>query len=262
MDIGTIGGLLFAIACILGGQALEGGHAGSLMQATAAIIVLGGTLGAVAVSFPMPDLIRGVKMGKNAFTQKKSDIGDLIKTVVDLAGIARREGVLALEQRMAEIKDPFLKRAVGFLVDGVDAAVARDALETEIATEYEEGVAGAKVFEAAGGYSPTVGIIGAVLGLIHVMENLSDPSKLGGGIATAFVATVYGVGIANLMFLPMANKLKRKLVVERERKTLIAEGVLSIQAGLNPRVLEEKLAAYAGAHAPPKSADAGAAEKG
>jgi chemotaxis protein MotA len=256
MDIGSIGGILFAIACILGGQALEGGHAGSLVQATAAIIVIGGTIGAVAVSYPLSDLIRGAKMGKMAFTQKKSDIPDLIKQVVDLAGIARREGVLALEQRMAELKDPFLKRAVGFLVDGVDAAVARDALETQIGHEFEEGVIGAKVFEAGGGYSPTVGIIGAVLGLIHVMENLSDPSKLGGGIATAFVATVYGVGVANLIFLPIANKLKRKLTIERERKTLIAEGVLSIQAGLNPRVLEEKLAAYAGGHAPPKSAEA------
>ena len=261
MDIGTIGGILFAIACILGGQALEGGHAGSLVQATAAIIVLGGTIGAVMVSFPMPDFLRGLKMGKMAFQQKKSDIGSLITQVVELAGIARREGVLALEQRMAEIKDPFLKRAVGFLVDGVDAAVARDALETEIHAEWEEGVVGAKVFEAAGGYSPTVGIIGAVLGLIHVMENLSDPSKLGGGIATAFVATVYGVAVANLIFLPMANKLKRKLNVEKERKTLIAEGVLSIQAGLNPRVLEEKLAAYAGGHAPPKAAEGAAAEK-
>ena len=262
MDIGTIGGIVFAIACILGGQALEGGHAGSLVQATAAIIVLGGTMGAVAVSFPVSDLKRGMVLAKMAFKQKKSDIGDLIKQVVELAGIARREGVLALEQRMAEIKDPFLKRAVGFLVDGVDAAVARDALETEIGAEYDENVVGAKVFEAAGGYSPTVGIIGAVLGLIHVMENLSDPSKLGGGIATAFVATVYGVAVANLIFLPMANKIKRKLHVEKERKTLIAEGVLSIQAGLNPRVLEEKLAAYAGGHAPPKSADAGgAAEK-
>jgi chemotaxis protein MotA len=257
MDIGTIGGILFALACILGGQALEGGHAGSLVQATAAIIVLGGTMGAVAVSFPMADLKRGIGLGKLAFSQRKSDVGDLIKQVVELAGIARREGVLALEQRMAEIKDPFLKRAVGFLVDGVDAAVARDALETEIGTAFDEGTAGAKVFEAAGGYSPTVGIIGAVLGLIHVMENLSDPSKLGGGIATAFVATVYGVGVANLMFLPMANKIKRKLHVERERKTLIAEGVLSIQAGLNPRVLEEKLAAYAGHEAPPKSAEGG-----
>ncbi|HVR61759.1 MAG TPA: flagellar motor protein [Polyangia bacterium] len=248
MDITSIGGIVFAIACILGGQALEGGHAGSLAQATAAIIVVGGTIGAVAVAFPLPDFLRGLKMGKDAFTNKKSDIPELIKQIVDLAGVARREGVLALEQRLAEIKDPFLKRAVGFLVDGVDAAVARDSLEAQVHAEFEEGNVGAKVYESAGGFAPTVGILGAVLGLIHVMENLSDPSKLGGGIATAFVATVYGVGAANLLFLPLANKLKRKLVLERERKTIIAEGVLSIQAGLNPRVLEEKLAAYAGGH--------------
>src|SRR3569623_251269 len=167
MDITTIGGIVFAIACILGGQAIEGGHAGSLVQATAAIIVIGGTIGACAVAFPMPDFLKGAKMG-----------------------------------------------------------------------------------ESAGGFAPTGGILGAVLGLIHVMENLSDPSKLGGGIATAFVATVYGVGAANLFFLPIANKLKRKIGVEKERKTLIAEGVLSIQAGLNPRVLEEKLASYSGHHAP------------
>src|SRR5581483_1142674 len=249
MDITSIGGIVFAIACILGGQALEGGHAGSLVQATAAIIVLGGTMGAVMVSFPMSDVKRGLGLGKLAFGEKKSDIGDIIKQVVELAGIARREGVLALEQRMAEIKDPFLKRAVGFLVDGVDAAVARDTLETEINHHYEEGVVGAKVFESAGGFSPTVGILGAVLGLIHVMENLSDPSKLGGGIATAFVATVYGVGTANLLFLPIANKLKRRLAIEKERKTMITEGVLAIQEGLNPRVLEEKLKAFLGGHA-------------
>jgi chemotaxis protein MotA len=251
VDIATLGGFIFAIACILVGQALEGGHASSLVQATAAIIVIGGTMGATAVAFPMSDFIRGLKMAGAALKQKKSDVGALMEQIVALAGVARRDGVLALEQKLAEIKDPFLKRAVGFLVDGVDAAVARDALETEITQEYEEGVVAAKVWESAGGYAPTVGILGAVLGLIHVMENLSDPSKLGGGIATAFVATVYGVGIANLLFLPMANKCKRKLVVERERRTLIAEGVLSILAGLNPRVLEEKLRAYAGHHAPP-----------
>jgi chemotaxis protein MotA len=250
MDITSIGGLVFAIACILGGQALEGGHAGSLVQATAAIIVIGGTMGACAVAYPMSDFVKGLKMGKLAFTSKKGDSAELIKQVVDLASVARREGVLALEQKLTEIKDPFLKRAVGFLVDGVDAAIARDSLETEIHHEFDSGSVAAKVWESAGGFAPTVGILGAVLGLIHVMENLSDPSKLGGGIATAFVATVYGVGISNLVFLPIANKLKRKLGIEKERKTLIAEGVLSIQAGLNPRVLEEKMASYSGHHAP------------
>jgi chemotaxis protein MotA len=248
MDLTTIGGIVFAIAAILGGQALEGGHASSLVQGAAAIIVLGGTIGAVAVAYPMADFLRGMKMAGMAFKEKKSDLGPMMQQIIDLAGVARRDGVLALEQRLGELKDPFLKRSVGFIVDGVDAQVARDALETEIQGAYEEGVIGAKVWESAGGFAPTVGILGAVLGLIHVMENLSDPSKLGSGIATAFVATVYGVGASNLLFLPMATKLKRKLVLEKERQVLIAEGVLSIQAGLNPRVLEEKLKAYAGEH--------------
>lgn len=257
MDITSIGGIVFAIVCILGGQALEGGHAGSLAQATAGIIVIGGTIGAVAVANPMKDFLAGLKMGGTAFKNVKIDNAAMIKEIVDLASVARREGVLALEQKLGEIKDPFLKRAVGFLVDGVDASVARDALETEIHHEWESSNVAAKVWESAGGFAPTVGILGAVLGLIHVMENLSDPSKLGGGIATAFVATVYGVGISNLLFLPVAGKLKRKVNLEKERKTLIAEGVLSIQAGLNPRVLEEKLASYSGHHAPKGEGDGG-----
>jgi chemotaxis protein MotA len=254
MDLTTVGGLLFAIVCILVGHTLEGGQARSLVQAAAAIIVLGGTLGAVAMSYPARDFVRGLGMIKVALRQKRSDLHPLIRQIVDLAWVARRDGVLALEQRLTSIRDPFLKRSVGFLVDGVDSAVARDALETEINTELSEGMVGARVWESAGGFAPTIGILSAVLGLIHAMENLSDPSRLGGGIAVAFVATVYGVGSANLLFLPIANKLKRKLAIERERKTLIAEGVLSIQAGLNPRVLEEKLRAYAGSGQVPPAA--------
>lgn len=246
MDLTTIGGVLGAIALILLGQHLEGGHVGSLVQSTAALIVFGGTFGAVAVNFPKKDFIRGFKLLKLAITEKKSDSEEIVKQIVELASVARRDGVLALEQRLPSIEDEFLRRAVGFIVDGVDAAVARDALETEIFHHFEEDSVAAKVFEAAGGYAPTIGILGAVLGLIHVMENLNDPSKLGGGIATAFVATVYGVGSANILFLPMANKIKRKLGLQKERRTLMAEGVLSIQAGLNPRVLEEKIRAYAG----------------
>lgn len=248
MDFGTLGGVVLSIGMILGGQALEGGHVGSIMQLTAAMIVFGGTLGAVMVSFPLKEFGRGMKMGISTLTQKKSDLRQIVDQVVDLAGVARRDGVLALEQRLPELKDPFLSRAVGFIVDGVDATVARDALETEIMHEFETGSVGAKVFEAMGGYAPTVGILGAVLGLIHVMENLNDPSKLGGGIATAFVATVYGVGSANLIFLPIGSKIKRRLALEKERRVLIAEAALSIQAGLNPRVLREKLLAYAGMH--------------
>jgi chemotaxis protein MotA len=246
VDITTIGGIAAAVGLILLGQALEGGHVGSVLQATAALIVFGGTLGAVMVNFPLKDIICGLKMMKLAFLNPKNDIEDLVKQIVDLAGVARRDGVLALEQRLPNIQDEFLRRAVGFIVDGVDSAVTRDALETEIHHHFETDCMGAKVYEAAGGYAPTVGILGAVLGLIHVMENLNDPSKLGGGIATAFVATIYGVGGANIIFLPFANKIKRKLTLQKDRRTLIAEGVLSIQAGLNPRVLEEKIRAYAG----------------
>lgn len=246
MDLTTLLGILAAIGFILVGQALEGGHAGSILQATAALIVFGGTLGAVLVAFPRADFMRGMRLARHAFLDKKRDPLPLVAQVIELAGTARRDGLLALESRLANLEDPFLRKAVQFLVDGVDARVARETLEAEIEAEYAEGAVGAKVFESAGGFAPTIGILGAVLGLIHVMENLNDPSKLGGGIATAFVATVYGVGSANILFLPMANKIKRKLVLERDRKQLIAEGVLSIHEGLNPRVLEEKLKAYLG----------------
>ncbi|WP_373049430.1 flagellar motor protein [Vulgatibacter sp.] len=258
MDITTVAGLVIAVVAILAGQALEGGHVGSILQITAAIIVFGGTLGAVMVATPKADFVRGMKMAKLAFTEPKQDVGRLLQELVELAGVARRDGVLALEAKLGGISDSFLRKAVQFLVDGVDPEVARDALESEIDAGYEEGVAGAKVYESAGGYAPTVGILGAVLGLIHVMENLSDPSKLGGGIAVAFVATVYGVGASNLLFLPMANKLKRKLALERDRKLLVTEGVLAIQDGLNPRVLEERLRAQAGSHAPAPSPAAAA----
>lgn len=250
MDITSVGGIVFAIAMILIGQRLEGGHVGSILQLTAAMIVFGGTIGAVMVAFPKKDFVHGLKLVKLAFGDQKRDMPGIAKQLVDYASVARRDGVLALEGRLGEVKDPFLRRALQFVVDGVDANVTRDTLEGAIDAEFEENAVAAKVWESAGGFAPTVGILGAVLGLIHVMENLNDPSKLGGGIATAFVATVYGVGAANLLFLPFAAKIKRKLQLERERKTLIAEGVLSIQEGINPRVLEEKLRAFTGEEAP------------
>ncbi len=250
MDITSVGGIVFAIAMILVGQRLEGGHVGSILQLTAAMIVFGGTIGAVMVAFPKKDFVHGLKLVKLAFGEKDRDMAGIAKQLVDYASVARRDGVLALEGRLGEVQDPFLRRALQFVVDGVDANVTRDTLEGAIDAEFEENVVAGKVWESAGGFAPTVGILGAVLGLIHVMENLNDPSKLGGGIATAFVATVYGVGAANLLFLPFAAKIKRKLQLEKERKTLIAEGVLSIQEGINPRVLEEKLRSFTGEEAP------------
>jgi chemotaxis protein MotA len=248
MDKTTIPGIAFSVGMILLGQKLEGGHAGSLLQLTAFMIVVGGTIGAVLVSYPLSEVIASIKGIKLALQEKPSDIVPLIGQLVELATVARRDGVLALESKLAEVKDPFLKRSLGFLVDGVEATVARDTLETEIELEAEEGGVTAKFWGDFGALCPTVGVLGAVLGLIHVMENLDDPAALGPGIATAFVATVYGVGVANLVALPISNKIKRKITLEKERKTLIAEGVLSIQEGLNPRILEEKLKSYAGHH--------------
>src|SRR5512140_507610 len=173
MDITTIAGLVLGVAAILGGQVLEGGDVGSIMQATAAIIVFGGTFGAVMVSFPKKDFIRGIKMGKRAFVDEKADLSGVTAHIVELAGMARRDGVLALEGKLESIQDPFLRKGLGYVVDGVDATVTRSSLEAAIDAEHQESSAAAKVWEAAGGYSPTIGIIGAVLGLIHVMENLS-----------------------------------------------------------------------------------------
>jgi chemotaxis protein MotA len=251
MDITTIGGIVAAIGLILLGQALEGGHVGSILQATAALIIFGGTLGAVMVAYPKKQFMMGFKQLKLCFTEPKVELSGLTRQLVDFASVARRDGVLALEGRLGEVTDPFLRRALQFVVDGVDASVTRSTLETAIEADFEENIVGAKVWESAGGFAPTIGILGAVLGLIHVMENLNDPSKLGGGIATAFVATVYGVGSANIFFLPWANKIKLKLGAEKERKIVIAEGVLSIQEGLNPRVLEERLRAFTGEEAAP-----------
>lgn len=248
MDIATLVGLLMAIGGILGGQALEGGHIGSLVQGAAAIIVFAGTLGAVIVSASPATVVQAVVMFKIALFPPKDDRKELCKLLLEFAMLARKEGVLALEPKLNDLKDPFFKRAVQMIVDGVDRNIARDVLETDVHHDAKHKLGAAKLWESAGGFAPTVGIIGAVLGLIHVMENLSDPSKLGSGIAVAFVATVYGVGIANLVFLPIAAKLKTRIGEEKDRRTLILEACLSIQEGLPTAVLQEKLQALGGGY--------------
>jgi len=244
IDLATIVGLVVAFCAILGGQALEGGSVGSIMQGTAALIVLGGTFGACLVQFPLSTALASFKAVGKIFQEPKTNSKGIIQEIVRLANKARKEGVIALEADTQKIEDPFLKRALTMAMDGVEPKVLRDTMELEIANLEEESDQPVKFWQSAGGYSPTIGILGAVLGLIHVMENLSDPSKLGGGIAVAFVATVYGVGLANLVYLPMSGKLKLKAKSFLVAKEIMLVGVIGILEGENPRLIEDKLKSY------------------
>ncbi len=244
MDIATIIGVVLALGSIVGGQALEGGHLGSIMQLTAFIIVMGGTIGAICVQNPLPVVIKAFGSLSLAITNLNIDNKNTIALILDLANVSRKQGLLALEGKLKDIKDPFMKKGIQLIVDGTDPKAVHEILEIEVEHHEEEGVMAAKVWEAAGGYAPTVGILGAVLGLIHVMENLADPSKLGGGIAVAFVATVYGVGAANLFFLPLGNKIKMKLKAEAGARNLIIMGLVGLAQGENPRLLQEKLESF------------------
>ena len=244
MDKISVLGLLFGIVAIVGGQLLEGGHIASLSQPTALLIVLGGTMGAVMLQSPYATFIRGVRMVRWIWYPPVVNNLQLIKQVSNWSQVSRREGLLALEGVINQLKDDFSRKGLQLLVDGAEPERLREVLEVEISTFEDEMKLSARIWEAAGGYSPTIGILGAVMGLIQVMENLSDPSKLGAGIAVAFVATIYGVGLANLVFLPMANKLKahiNRLIVQRE---MIVDGLVGIANGDNPRIIESRLQGY------------------
>jgi chemotaxis protein MotA len=244
MDKATLIGLVLGFAAIIGGQMLEGGSLHSIMQVTAAIIVLGGTFGAVFVSYPFQDVMEGFRGIRKVLKEPTQDPFKMIQQIITYANKARREGILSLEKEIKSIQDPFLAKALTMSVDGIEPHVIREAMEAELEYLNEYGKVSSKVWRAAGGYAPTIGILGAVLGLIHVMENLSDPSKLGAGIAVAFVATVYGVGSANLLFLPMSTKLEvrnRQVMILNE---MILEGVVALSTGENPRLIEEKLTSF------------------
>lgn len=244
MDIVSILGITLAFAAILGGQLLEGGHAGSLLQLTAFIIVMGGTIGAIMLQSSAKIFFQGMKLIKWIIYPPNAVPHDLINQVLGWSGIARKGGLLALEPQLDELPDNFTKKGLQMLVDGAEPEKIRVALEVEIATYEKHHLDAAKVWQAAGGYAPTIGILGAVMGLIHVMENLSDPSKLGSGIAVAFVATIYGVGSANLFFLPISSKLKSIIEQEVIMREMLIEGLVSIANGENPRVIESKLQGY------------------
>ena len=234
-------GLPLGVIMIVGGHILEQGKLGSLLQGAAALIVFGGTLGAVFLSHTLADVKEAWRSLRHVFVDDAPAAGQLLDTIGRLAIKARRDGILSLDDDLDALSDPFLRRGLRLAVDGTNPSTLRNMLEAENDGREEYESAPARVYEAAGGYAPTVGILGAVLGLIHVMENLSDPSKLGAGIAVAFVATVYGVGSANLVLLPIAAKLRGRALRRARRREVILEGVLAIQEGQNPRVIEQKL---------------------
>lgn len=244
MDLVSIFGILLAFTAIIGGQVLEGGHVGSLLQLTAFIIVLGGTTGAIMLQSSPKIFFEGMRLAKWIIWPPKANPEFLIEQVMTWSNLARKGGLLALESQLDLLDDAFTKKGLQMLVDGGEPEKIRAALEVEISTYEKHHLDASKVWQAAGGYAPTIGILGAVLGLIHVMENLSDPAKLGGGIAVAFVATVYGVGSANLFFLPMSGKLKYLIEQEVVMREMLIEGLVSIANGENPRVIESKLQGY------------------
>ena len=244
MDLLTVIGFILAIGAIVGGQLLEGGHVGSIVQLTAAVIVIGGTVGAVMVNYPMAIFLKALANSKMIFFNVHVDSRAMIAQIVKLATLSRKQGLLALEDKLKTLTDPFLKKGLQLVIDGTEAKAIREILEIEVEQFEDENNLSGKVYESLGGFAPTIGILGAVLGLIHVMENLADPSKLGAGIAVAFVATIYGVGSANLLFLPMGGKIKlktRELVLARQ---LIIEGLVSLAQAENPKMIEEKLGGY------------------
>lgn len=244
MDRISVFGLALGLAAILGGQVLEGGHVSSLVQPTAFLIVIGGTLGAVMLQSPLRTFVDGMRMVRWVFVPPVTNPERMIEQAANWSQIARKEGLLVLENQIGGLPDPFMRKGLQLLVDGVDPTRLRDVLEVEIGAWEAQMRQSAKIWEAAGGYAPTIGILGAVMGLIHVMENLSDPSKLGAGIAVAFVATIYGVGFANLVFLPIAKKLGAQIAALTMQREMFVDGLVGIANGDNPRIIASRMQGY------------------
>lgn len=243
-DVGTVGGLAAAVAGILGGYLLEGGKAGDVLGESAALIVFGGCLGATLVANPLPLVRAALARVKDLLFEAPDDKPGLIDRLVAFAQNARKQGIVSLEQDVLAVEDPFLRKSMLLAVDGMDLQEIRGIMGLAMEAAEHRADSEAKVFESAGGFAPTIGIIGAVLGLIIVMGDLKDMDKVGQGIAAAFVATIYGVGSANLLFLPAAHKIKARAAQRRLREELILEGVCGIVEGMNPKMIRAKLEAY------------------
>jgi chemotaxis protein MotA len=243
-DLSTVGGIALALLGIIGGLVLEKGSIQDLTQGTAAMIVFGGTFGAVLVTTPLSIVIRAFRGLGQVLFEPSNDTGETIERLIQFATKARKQGIVSLESDAAAIEDPFLRKALGLAVDGTDLQELRKMMEIDIVLAEHTAESEAKVWDAAGGYAPTIGIIGAVMGLIQVMKHLEDIKEVGHGIAVAFVATVYGVGSANIFFLPAASKLRTRMHEASLRKDMILEGVMGIVEGLNPTLIRMKLDAY------------------
>jgi len=250
MDLSTTLGIIAGFGALIAGYLLEGGTVGSLGGLSAAIIVFGGTAGAVLTSFPISDLKHLPKWLKIAFTTQTFGTLEAYETLVRFAEKARREGLLSLEQELETVTDRFTRQGMQLVIDGTDPEITREILESNITVLEKRHKVGISVFEAAGGYGPTMGIVGTVMGLIKVLGNLSDPTALSESIAAAFIATLYGVSSANLIYFPIATKLKMKDKAEVSAMEMVLDGVLSIQAGENPSILKEKLKTHVGSVLP------------
>jgi len=244
MDILSIAGVFVGVGAVLLGIILDGGDIHSLVNVPALIIVFGGTFGATLLQFPPAVFVRSMKMFSWVLIAKEMNLSEQIDKVIYWSLLARKEGLLGLEDALPNEEDPFIKKGLQLLVDGNDPDAIRDILEMDMDAKESMGLQAAGLYEAMGGYAPTIGILGAVMGLIHVMQNLTNPELLGQGIATAFVATIYGVGSANLVFLPVANKLKARVLALTQAREMLVEGIISIAEGENPRNIKLKLGGY------------------
>ena len=244
MDILSLSGMLLAFVSILGGSVLKGSGVKALLGGAAFMIVVLGTLAAILLQTPMDTFKRAMRIAAWVFRPPSTDAESAITKIVEWSNTARKQGLLGLETAVETEDDDFMKKGLQALVDGGEPDAIRTQMEVELETREHADTAAAKVFEGMGIYAPTLGIIGAVMGLMAVMQNLADPSKLGPGIAAAFVATIYGIGLANLVFLPMANKLKSVIHGQTRVRQMCIEGIISIAQGENPRNIESKLKGY------------------
>jgi chemotaxis protein MotA len=244
MDILSVVGLILALAAVLVGAVLKGAGLKALLSAAAFMIVIVGTIAAICVQTPMPVMKHAMRILPWIFRPPAIERHTLLKKIVDWSNTARKQGLLGLEPIIEKETDDFVRKGLQLVVDGSEPEVIRGILEVDVHVREQADTRAAKVFEGMGIYSPTLGIIGAVLGLMAVMQNLADPSKLGHGIAAAFTATIYGIGLANLFFLPVANKLKVAIQGQSEVREMVIEGMISIAQGENPRAIESKLQGY------------------